>query len=410
MPQAIEPEDRKQRLLEDLAALDPAEAQVVSNALGLQNPNTALPTGAYQNRGWERVEPTARPARDRLAQLGEGEVEALDSRLGIQGPNISAEQRTKREQEIKDNIQGPKISAEQRAEREKEVKSGKTAIDTTSAPKQKKKGSESAPNKGFDQLLEGALAGDKNAVALVNSIGRLNGFDKIQITKDGIQYQENGEWKTADVEDMRGMFDQAVKGIGYWEQLAAKSRVRQSPSQAPRQAIPTDLDPAVLRALRAKAILKGDVGDLVAYQRMPSQIDEAAASILYRRAAAQRALQAARRGALQEYEYEYLDDGSRLKLDKNTKERLELRDPKGRLAPISRVGQMDSYSKELDAMIAEAEEDGAELIPNGTDNPTVKLPGGRKVSWTQYQLAKEKAKTVPRGQGNVGTASTGEAK
>ena len=289
---------------------------------------------------------------------------------------------------------------------------GKKAIPETveevAANKPVSKTDASAPTKGFDQLLSGALAGDKNAIAFVNSIGRLNGFDKIQVTKDGIQYQENGEWKNADADDMRTMFDQAVQGIGYWEQLAARQKGRGAPQQqAPRQAIPTDLDPAVLRALRAKAILKGDAGDLVAYQRMPSQIDEATASVLYRRAAAERALRDARKAAVRELEYQYFDDGSRLTLDKNSGERLEYRDANGHLVPISRVGQLDTYSKELDAMVAEAEEDGAELIPNGTDNPTVKLPGGRKVSWTQYQLAKEKAKKVPRGQGNVGTASTG---
>ena len=279
------------------------------------------------------------------------------------------------------------------------------AGEATSSAKQ------AAPTKGFDQLLEGALAGDKNAIALVNSIGRLNGFDKIQVTKDGIQYQEGGEWKTASPEDLRPVFDQAVKGIGYWERLVKKFGGQpQRAGQAPRQAIPTDLDPAVLRSLRAKAILKGDVGDLVAYQRLPGQLNDAEASALYRRAAAQRALRDLQRGAVRDLKFEYLDDGSRLTLDKDTGERLELRDPKGRLAPISRVGQIDEYSKELDAMIAEAEKDGAELIPNGTDNPTVKLPGGRKVPWTQYQLAKEKAKNVPRGKGNLGTASTGEAK
>lgn len=267
---------------------------------------------------------------------------------------------------------------------------------------------EAAGGKTFDTLLQDAMSGNKNAIAFVNDIGRLNGFDKIQVTKDGIQYQEDGQWKTASAEEMRPMYDQAVKGIEYFKQYAAKQSKGQP--QQPRQAIPADLDPTVIRSLRAKAILQGDVGDLVAYQRLPGQLEQARAMAAYRRALAAKGYGGGGYGESPNIEYQYLDDGSVLIVDKKTKQRLSLYDPKGRPAPLSRVNDMAAYSDELDARLAEVEKDGAELIPDGTDNPIVKLPGGRRVTYSQYLLAKEKAKTAPRGRGNLGTAAIGESK
>lgn len=287
---------------------------------------------------------------------------------------------------------------------------GKKAVPETAeevaANKPVSKTDASAPTKGFDQLLSGALAGDKNAIAFVNSIGRLNGFDKIQVTKDGIQYQENGEWKNADADDMRTMFDQAVQGIGYWEQLAARQKGRGAPQQqAPRQAIPTDLDPAVLRSLRAKAILQGDVGDLVAYSRMPGQIDETAASAAYRRAATQRALRDAQQQAQPQIEYEYLEDGTTLLVDKNTKRRVGLLDQDDQPMPLSYINNQAQYHEEMDAIIKDVAEDKGQVIRNGTMNPIIKLPNGQSMTYSQYKLAKEGG--FKKGHGNVGTASTG---
>ena len=301
--------------------------------------------------------------------------------------------------------EAPASKSEPKKEEKTEKESPKKeAVSVGKAAKTQSKTSERSA-KGFDQLLQGAMSGDKAAVAFVNDIGRLNGFDKIQVTKDGIQYQEDGKWKTATPEEMRPLYDQAVKGIEYFKQYAAKQSNGQ-PQQA-RQAIPTDLDPTVLRSLRAKAILKGDVGDLVTYQRLPEQLEQARAMAAYRRAAAARGYGSA--GA-PEIEYQYLDDGSTLIVDKNTKQRLRLLDPKGQPAPLSYAGRINEYSDTLDEMVAELKEDGAQLIPNGTMNPDVKLPNGKTVPFSQYQLAKEKAKTIPRGRGNLGTASTGESK
>ena len=282
---------------------------------------------------------------------------------------------------------------------------GKKAIPETVEEVAASKSAGAAPTKGFDQLLQDAAAGDKNAVAFITNIGHLNGFDKIQVTKDGIQYQEDGEWKTASPEEMRPMFDQAVKGIGYWQNLAAKQKGQGAQRQAPRQAIPTDLDPTVARALRAKAILKGDVGDLVAYQRMPGQIDEAAASALYRRAAAQRALRELQQGARPQVEYEYLDDGTVLEVDKNTKRRLRLFDPDQQEMPLSYINNLKGYKDAMDKILDEVEDDGGQVIRNGTMNPDIKLPNGRTMPYSQYKIAKEGGFT--KGHGNVGTASTG---
>lgn len=278
---------------------------------------------------------------------------------------------------------------------------------STKAPSEKPKKAEAAGGRTFDTLLQDAMSGNKNAIAFVNDIGRLNGFDKIQVTKDGIQYQEDGQWKTASAEEMRPMYDQAVKGIEYFKQYAAKQNKGQ-PQQA-RQAIPADLDPTVVRSLRAKAILQGDVGDLVAYQRLPAQLEQARAIAAYRRAAAARGYGGGY-GESPNIEYQYLDDGSTLIVDKNTKQRLRLLDPQGQPAPLSYTGRINEYSDALDEMVADLKEDGAQLIPNGTMNPDVKLPNGRTVTFSQYQLAKEKSKAIPRGRGNLGTASTGESK
>ena len=297
-----------------------------------------------------------------------------------------------------------------KTEPKKETKTATKAPKKQAIPTDSASAAESAPKKGksFDDLLSSAMAGDKAAVAFVNDIGRLNGFDKIQVTKDGIQYQEDGQWKIASAEEMRPMYDQAVKGIEYFKQYAAKQNKGQ-PQQA-RQAIPADLDPTVIRSLRAKAILQGDVGDLVAYQRLPGQLEQARAMAAYRRALAAKGYGGGGYGESPNIEYQYLDDGSVLIVDKKTKQRLSLYDPKGRPAPLSRVNDMAAYSDELDARLAEVEKDGAELIPNGTDNPIVKLPGGRRVTYSQYLLAKEKAKTAPHGRGNLGTAAIGESK
>ena len=103
---------------------------------------------------------------------------------------------------------------------------------STKAPSEKPKKAETAGGKTFDTLLQDAMSGNKNAIAFVNDIGRIYGFDNLQVTKDGIQYQEDGEWKTASPEEMRPMYDQAVKGLQYFKQYAAG----QSKSAAPTKA------------------------------------------------------------------------------------------------------------------------------------------------------------------------------
>lgn len=282
----------------------------------------------------------------------------------------------------------------------------KEAISTkTSSGKPKK--AEAAGGKTFDTLLQDAMSGNKNAIAFVNDIGRIYGFDNLQVTKDGIQYQEDGEWKTATPEEMRPMYDQAVKGLQYFKQYAAGQSKSAAPakSQQPRQAIPTDLDPAVLRSLRAKAILQGDVGDLVAYSRMPGQIDEAAASAAYRRAATQRALRDAQQQAQPQIEYEYLEDGTTLLVDKNTKRRVGLLDQDNQPMPLSYINNQAQYHKDMDEIIKDVAEDKGQVIRNGTMNPIIKLPNGQSMTYSQYKLAKEGG--FKKGHGNVGTASTG---
>lgn len=399
MPQAIETDVRKQRLLEELAARDEAEARAVSDALGLQDPNRTLPTGTYTRPGWQKTTPVERPGMERLEQLDPSAAEALDTRRGVQGPRITKDMRDARAQEIKE--QETKAQGKPAANQKTPTKS--TTSSKKAIPEENDVKSVASPKsgKGFDQLLQGAMAGDKTAVAFVNEIGRFNGFDNIKVSKDGIQYQENGEWKTATPEDMRPIFDQTIKGIELWQQYAAQ-RAKQ---QAPRQAIPTDLDPAVYRALRAKAILQGDVGDLVAYQRMPGQIDEAAAAALYRRAAAQRALRASSQSPAENVEYQYLDDGTALEVDKNTKRRLRLFDPDQQEMPMSYINNLEGYRKDMDKILDEVEDDGGQVIRNGTMNPDIKLPNGRVVSYEEYKIAKEGG--FKKGHGNVGTAPTG---
>lgn len=266
---------------------------------------------------------------------------------------------------------------------------------------------EAAGGKTFDTLLQDAMSGNKNAIAFVNDIGRIYGFDNLQVTKDGIQYQEDGEWKTATPEEMRPMYDQAVKGLQYFKQYAAGQSKSAAPTKAqqPRQAIPTNLDPAVLRSLRAKAILQGDVGDLVAYSRMPGQIDETAASAAYRRAATQRALRDAQQQAQPQIEYEYLEDGTTLLVDKNTKRRVGLLDQDDQPMPLSYINNQAQYHKDMDAIIKDVAEDKGQVIRNGTMNPIIKLPNGLSMTYSQYKLAKEGG--FKKGHGNVGTASTG---
>ena len=278
---------------------------------------------------------------------------------------------------------------------------------STKAPSGKAKKAETAGGKTFDTLLQDAMSGNKSAIAFVNDIGRIYGFDNLQVTKDGIQYQEDGEWKTATPEEMRPMYDQAVKGLQYFKQYAAGQSKSAAPakSQQPRQAIPTDLDPAVLRSLRAKAILQGDVGDLVAYSRMPGQIDETAASAAYRRAATQRALRDAQQQAQPQIEYEYLEDGTTLLVDKNTKRRVGLLDQDDQPMPLSYINNQAQYHKDMDEIIKDVAEDKGQVIRNGTMNPIIKLPNGQSMTYSQYKLAKEGG--FKKGHGNVGTASTG---
>ena len=277
----------------------------------------------------------------------------------------------------------------------------------TKAPSGKPKKAETTGGKTFDTLLQDAMSGNKNAIAFVNDIGRIYGFDNLQVTKDGIQYQEDGEWKTATPEEMRPMYDQAVKGLQYFKQYAAGQSKSAAPTKAqqPRQAIPTNLDPAVLRSLRAKAILHGDVGDLVAYSRMPGQIDETAASAAYRRAATQRALRDAQQQAQPQIEYEYLEDGTTLLVDKNTKRRVGLLDQDDQPMPLSYINNQAQYHEEMDAIIKDVAEDKGQVIRNGTMNPIIKLPNGQSMPYSQYKLAKEGG--FKKGHGNVGTASTG---
>lgn len=276
---------------------------------------------------------------------------------------------------------------------------------STKAPSEKPKKAEAARGKTFDTLLQDAMSGNKNAIAFVNDIGRLNGFDKIQVTKDGIQYQEDGQWKTASAEEMRPMYDQAVKGIEYFKQYAAKQNKGQP--QLARQAIPADLDPTVVRSLRAKAILQGDVGDLVAYQRLPAQLEQARAMAAYRRAAAARGYGGGSGGGRDDVEFQYLDDGTTLVIDKHTKQRRALLDENQQPIPLKFVGRLGEYEKEyLSKWTKEVEEDDAQLVPNGTLNPDVILPNSQKVSWSQYQMAKKEG-GFKKGHGNVGTASTG---
>lgn len=277
----------------------------------------------------------------------------------------------------------------------------------TKAPSGKPKKAETAGGKTFDTLLQDAMSGNKNAIAFVNDIGRIYGFDNLQVTKDGIQYQEDGEWKTATPEEMRPMYDQAVKGLQYFKQYAAGQSKSAAPTKAqqPRQAIPTNLDPAVLRSLRAKAILQGDVGGLVAYSRMPGQIDETAASAAYRRAATQRALRDAQQQAQPQIEYEYLEDGTTLLVDKNTKRRVGLLDQDDQPMPLSYINNQAQYHKDMDAIIKDVAEDKGQVIRNGTMNPIIKLPNGLSMTYSQYKLAKEGG--FKKGHGNVGTASTG---
>lgn len=278
---------------------------------------------------------------------------------------------------------------------------------STKAPSGKAKKAEATGGKTFDTLLQDAMSGNKSAIAFVNDIGRIYGFDNLQVTKDGIQYQEDGEWKTATPEEMRPMYDQAVKGLQYFKQYAAGQSKSAAPakSQQPRQAIPTDLDPAVLRSLRAKAILQGDVGDLVAYSRMPGQIDETAASAAYRRAATQRALRDAQQQAQPQIEYEYLEDGTTLLVDKNTKRRVGLLDRDNQPMPLSYINNQAQYHKDMDEIIKDVAEDKGQVIRNGTMNPIIKLPNGQSMTYSQYKLAKEGG--FKKGHGNVGTASTG---
>ena len=278
---------------------------------------------------------------------------------------------------------------------------------STKAPSEKPKKAEVAGGKTFDTLLQDAMSGNKNAIAFVNDIGRIYGFDNLQVTKDGIQYQEDGEWKTATPEEMRPMYDQAVKGLQYFKQYAAGQSKSAAPAKAqqPRQAIPTSLDPAVLRSLRAKAILQGDVGDLVAYSRMPGQIDETAASAAYRRAATQRALRDAQQQAQPQIEYEYLEDGTTLLIDKNTKRRVGLLDQDDQPMPLSYINNQAQYLEDMDAIIKDVAEDKGQVIRNGTMNPIIKLPNGQSMTYSQYKLAKEGG--FKKGHGNVGTASTG---
>ena len=138
---------------------------------------------------------------------------------------------------------------------------------------------------------------------------------------------------------------------------------------------------------------------------MPGQIDETAASAAYRRAATQRALRDAQQQAQPQIEYEYLEDGTTLLVDKNTKRRVGLLDQDDQPMPLSYINNQAQYREEMDAIIKDVAEDKGQVIRNGTMNPIIKLPNGQSMTYSQYKLAKEGG--FKKGHGNVGTASTG---
>ena len=292
--------------------------------------------------------------------------------------------------------------------------SEKTTKPTKSAGKRTRQGTtksqpaESAfSTPAFSNVLADAQKGDQAAIGILNNVAGLNGIDKIEIGEDGgIYFTEDGKKTKVDPKVAEDRFNRSMKMMTYYNGFINEQQSQQ-PARQQSRAIPTEGDPSVYNVLRAKALLKADAGDLMKYQALPTELELAKARAAYWRAGGARGAGGGSGGGRDDVEFQYLDDGTTLVIDKHTKQRRALLDENQQPIPLKFVGRLDEYEKEyLSKWTKEVEEDDAQLVPNGTLNPDVILPNGRKVSWNEYQIAKKEG-GFKKGHGNVGTASTG---
>lgn len=290
----------------------------------------------------------------------------------------------------------------------------KTSKPTKSAGKKTRQGTtksqpvESAfSTPAFSNVLADAQKGDQAAIGILNNVAGLNGIDKIELGEDGsIYFTEDGKKTKVDPKVAEDRFNRSMKMMTYYNGFVNEQQGQQ-PVRQQNQAIPTEGDPSVYNVLRAKALLKADAGDLIKYQALPTELELAKSRAAYWRAGGARGAGGGSGRGRDDVEFQYLDDGTTLVVDKHTKQRLYLLDRDDQPMPLAYVNRLGEYEKEhLSKWLKEVEEDGAQLVRNGTTNPDVVLPNGEKVSWSQYQMAKKEG-GFKKGHGNVGTASTG---
>ena len=253
----------------------------------------------------------------------------------------------------------------------------------------------------FEDTFKQAQSGNAKALAMLKYAAGVNGYaDGFEVGKDGKAYymDDKGNRMEVDMETAKEMYDRVAESAYYvnrWYQRQNRSQGQGQP-QVARRAVATEYDPHVLESLRTRAILKSDPNGLIAYTKMPYDIENTAARTDYARAGM--ALRQARgvQGAQEKWVPQ--EDGTYLVEDAETGRPLYSVDKEGNEAPWQAGGRSAEYSKQLESMQRELDE-GETVQFSRQAGFYVKDRQGRVKPWGQY--LKDKA----AGEQPTGTAA-----
>ena len=240
------------------------------------------------------------------------------------------------------------------AKTEKKAVSDKPA-QAKQAPAQKEEQLLGSELPTFAQTMEAAKRGEPKALAMLNYTAKMGGFNNgVEFGKDGKAYYKDneGNLQPVDMETAQTLYDRLATAAIYYNQWRQGRMNQKMPS---RQAIATEYDPYVLESLRTRAILQSDPNGLIAYTKMPYDIENTAARTDYARAGID--LRRARgTGQAQQEEWTRMEDNSYLVSDKATGRPLYASDIKGNKAPAEFAGNMPAWEQELKRLSRDLDE------------------------------------------------------